>query len=403
MVNAKKREFTSGYKQGVVMRFLLLMRCSVLAFSMIVASVKWSIAQDIAVGLMDRTDVTSVLFSPSDSKYVILNSNSDTVYVFRSDDAISVSVVRDQLLVKSAYGLNDTVASLMIVGSGNSPNFRIRFNDGKRDHNYFDRLSVSVDGGFLKLVNHVSIERYVARVVQSEVGFGAAEEYYKIQSIICRTYAARNLIRHALDGFDLCDHEHCQVYSGFKPATNEVMKATSATSGLVMVDGKNELILSAFHANCGGQTANSEDVWMESRSYLTSVQDTFCLGGRSAVWDKSMSTEELFTQLGFSAKGSEVGEWGFLQPDRKKYFTFRTDSIETSQMRRLLQLRSTFFDLALKDGKAEFKGRGYGHGVGLCQQGAMKMAETGYNYSQILGYYYKGVSLIQVTSLRPEK
>ncbi|HAP69792.1 MAG TPA: hypothetical protein DCR04_08725 [Flavobacteriales bacterium] len=72
-------------------------------------------------------------------------------------------------------------------------------------------------------------------------------------------------------------------------------------------------------------------------------------------------------------------------------------------MRRLLQLRSTYFDLKVNNGNVEFVGRGYGHGVGLCQQGAMEMAESGYTYSQILGYYYKGVSLIQMISLQPEK
>ena len=72
-------------------------------------------------------------------------------------------------------------------------------------------------------------------------------------------------------------------------------------------------------------------------------------------------------------------------------------------MRRLLGLRSTYFDVDVMNDKAQLSGRGYGHGVGLCQQGAMKMAESGYTYSQILGYYYKGVSLIPITSLQPEK
>jgi len=401
MVNGNKYEFTSVYKHENLTRFRQLVKCQIVAVSLIVFQAFAVCAQDIAIGLMNRNSISTVLFSPTDGKYVLLNDNEDTIYVFKSDDAISVAIARDRLLVKSPYGLNDTVSSVKLVGIGNSPNFRVRFNDDKRDHSYFDRLTISASDGALKLVNHVSIERYVARVVQSEVGYGAEEEYYKIQSIICRTYATRNLVRHIIDGYDLCDHEHCQVYSGLKPATNEVMKATSATSGLVMVDQKNHLILSAFHANCGGQTANSEDVWREARSYLTSVEDTFCIHSRSAVWDKSMPLDEFITQLGFTANPAEVGDWSFNQPDRKKYFTLKTDSVETAQMRRLLQLRSTFFNLKVKDGNMEFAGRGYGHGVGLCQQGAMKMAETGYTYSQILGYYYKGVSLIPVSSLQP--
>ncbi|MCF8465202.1 MAG: SpoIID/LytB domain-containing protein [Flavobacteriales bacterium] len=403
MVKGKKDEFESVYKHENLISFRSLMRCQILVLSIVYFQTISVFAQDITVRLLERTNVSTVLFSPTDGKYVLINEKEDTIYVFKSDDAISVAIASERLLVKSAYGLNDIVSSVRMVGVGNSPNFHLRFNADKRDHSYFDRLTISVSDGALKLVNHVSIERYVARVVQSEVGYGADEEYYKIQSIICRTYATRNLVRHVVDGYDLCDHEHCQVYSGLKPATNEVMKATSATSGLVMVDQNNNLILSAFHANCGGQTANSEDVWREARSYLTSVEDTFCTGSRSAVWHKSMPVNEFVTQLGFSTNLAESADWSFKQPNRKKYFTLNADSVETAQMRRLLQLRSTYFDLQVRDGNVEFAGRGYGHGVGLCQQGAMKMAEIGYSYSQILGYYYKGVSLIPTTSLQPEK
>lgn len=333
--------------------------------------------------------------------YVLLNAKSDTVYKFRSDDAVSISANGQEIVVKSAYGLNDTLSNCYLIGSGSGTTFRIRVNDESKDLIYYESLQIGIRSGELKMVNSVGIERYVSRVVQAEVGYGAAEEYYKIQSIICRTYAIRNLERHALDGFDVCDHEHCQVYSGSKTPTDIVVKATAATSGLVMLSKENDLILSAFHSNCGGQTANSEDVWKESRSYLKSVNDTFCLSERSASWTKSMKLEEFKAQLGWS--NDELAD-GFTwsQPERNKYFKAGSDSLATSKMRRLFRLRSTYFDLTISDGSVNFTGRGYGHGVGLCQQGAMKMAESGYSYSQILGYYYKGVSLAPISSLQEE-
>lgn len=404
MVNGKTHEFKSVYKHEKMTWLYRLGRCLFLVFFTITFQNTGIHAQDIAVGLMNRKTISNIMFSPTNGKYALLDEKGDTVYVFKSDDAISISPLGNQLVIKSPYGLSDTLSSIKLIATGTSPNFKVRLNDEKTDYAYFDKLFVSSNNDeSLKAINHVSMERYVARVVQSEVGYGAADEYYKIQSIICRTYATRNLERHAVDGYDLCDHEHCQVYSGLKSATNEVMRATSATSGLVMVDPKNELILSAFHANCGGQTANSEDVWKESRSYLSSVEDTFCVHSRSATWDKSLPIDEFITQLGFKPNTADLADWSFNQPDRKKYFTLNTDSIETAQMRRLLRLRSTYFDLNVKDGNVEFSGRGYGHGVGLCQQGAMKMAESGYTYSQILGYYYKGVGLIPLTSLQSEK
>lgn len=394
--NGRNDRERSGWHPIVV--FTLLQCLFTLAFSLYQHP---TTAQTIAVGLQTTKQNGSVLFSPKNGAYVLLNEDADTIYRFRSDDAMSVTAMGDQLQVRSPYGLNSVVTQVRLIGMGTSPTFRLRMNDDKNDLEYLDDLTISANKGQLRMVDHVSIERYVGRVVQCEVGHGAEDEYYKIQSIICRTYATRHLARHASEGYDLCDSEHCQVFSGLKKTSDEVIRATSATSGLVMVDPNEQLILSAFHANCGGQTANSEDVWKESRSYLTSVNDTFCLKARSATWERSIPLGEMLAQLGFNADTTGSSGWKFEQAERRKFFVFGKDSIETAQMRRLLQLRSTYFDVHFKNGKAVFNGRGYGHGVGLCQQGAMRMAQAGYTYSQILGYYYKGVSLIPFTALKP--
>jgi stage II sporulation protein D len=360
-----------------------------------------SATSQIRVGLFTQDPVSRLLISPAEGKYFLLNAASDTVYRFRSDDAVSLTVFGNQVVAKSAYGLNDTLGAAFLVGSGNKPSFRTRVNDEKEDGVYYESLHVLTEGDDLKIVNAVDVERYVSRVVQAEVGYGAAEEYYKIQSIICRTYAVRNLERHALNGYDVCDNMHCQVYSGQKHPTDEVVKATAATSGLVMLSKENDLVLSGFHANCGGQTANSEDVWKESRSYLKSVTDTFCLSSRSATWEKTIPLSEFLNQLGWKDT-TGVTSWKWENETRERHFTFRNDSIPTPKMRRLFGLRSAFFDVKIADGTVNLHGKGYGHGVGLCQQGAMKMAENGYTYSQILGYYYKGVSLAPISRLQPE-
>ena len=356
----------------------------------------------ISVGVFTHKPVSTILLSPKTGRYHVVGSKGDTLYQFRTDDAISVSAFGDRLILKGVYGLADTISEANLVGSALKPSLKLRADDESRECVYFENLKISSDEGKLKIINQVDIEQYVSRVVQAEVGYGANTEYYKIQSIICRTYAVKNLERHVLDGYDLCDMEHCQVYSGLKTPSNEVKTATVATSGLVMLDKANALILSAFHANCGGQTSNSEDVWRESRSYLTSVTDTFCLQSRSATWDKWFPMDEFLNQLGFNSADT-LSDQLIPQPTRSKYFTLEKDSIETSKMRRLLGLRSTYFDAEFKDGQVKLSGRGYGHGVGLCQQGAMEMARIGYTYSQILGYYYKGVSLAPISAIQSAK
>jgi stage II sporulation protein D len=358
------------------------------------------VSGQVRVGILEKQELRSVLISHSQGKYVLTNQLSDTVYTFRTDDAVSISQIGDQLVAKSAYGLNDTLSKCYLIGSGNGAAFKMRVGEEPQDLLYYDSMQILPEAKGLRLINAVDVERYVSRVVQAEVGYGAAEEYYKIQSIICRTYAIRNLERHALNGYDVCDHEHCQVYSGTKNPTDEVVKATAATAGLVMLSAENDLILSAFHSNCGGQTSNSKDVWKEERSYLKSVNDTFCLSSRSAAWEKSIDLAEFSAQLGWSNEALSNG-FAWKQTDRKKYFSVGADSVGTANMRRLFGLRSTYFDIDITDGNVNLTGRGYGHGVGLCQQGAMKMAEAGYTYSQILGYYYKGVSLAPISSLQP--
>lgn len=391
----------SGFiKHGLSRTMQSLVRLHFLTFSILASWVLTGTAQ-IRVGLHSQNAVNRLLISPSEGMYFLLNSSSDTIYRFRSDDAVSLTANGSSVVAKSAYGLNDTLEVAFLIGSGSKPSFKTRVNDEKDDGVFYESLQVTSSENQLRLVNAVDIERYVSRVVQAEVGYGAADEYYKIQSIICRTYAIRNLERHVLEGYDVCDNMHCQVYSGHKYPTDQVVRATAATSGLVMLSKENDLVLSAFHSNCGGQTANSEDVWKESRSYLKSVTDTFCLSSRSATWEKSMPLNEFINQLGW--KDTTFTEpWKWKNEKRERYFTLENDSIQTSKMRQLFGLRSSFFDVEIVDGTVHLHGKGYGHGVGLCQQGAMKMAESGYTYSQILGYYYKGVSLAPISGLQPE-
>ena len=402
MKNVEFLAFMHGCKHLIFNNQLTRFRRSFVSLSITLLFAPSSSAQ-ITVGLMTRNPVSNVMISPTYGTYYISGNNNDTVYKFRSDDAVSFTALTDKVVAKSVYGLNDTLESFKLLASGTNPSLKMRLESDKKEHVYFASIEVSAKNEKLLLTNTLDVDRYVSMVVQAEVGYGAAEEYYKIQSIICRTYAIRNLERHVLDKYDVCDYEHCQVFSGLKQPTNEVVKATAATSGSVMVDPDNNLILSAFHANCGGQTANSENVWKESRSYLTSVEDTFCLGSRSATWSKSVPLSEFLSQVGFPIDKDGLNGKSFNMPDRKNYFTMGQDSLRTSQMRRFLRLRSAYFNLDVKDDEVHIHGRGYGHGVGLCQQGAMKMAESGYTYSQILGYYYKGVSLVPLSALAPEK
>jgi stage II sporulation protein D len=103
------------------------------------------------------------------------------------------------------------------------------------------------------------------------------------------------------------------------------------------------------------------------------------------------------------SKGLQVPEgstdFAFAQPTRKAAYVYHTASIPTKTIRADWGLRSSFFDLTVKGDSLVFDGRGYGHGVGLSQEGAMNMARQGFKYDQIINQYYQGVNIISVRAL----
>jgi stage II sporulation protein D len=167
-----------------------------------------------------------------------------------------------------------------------------------------------------------------------------------------------------------------------------------------MADTVYRPILAAFHANCGGQTANSEDVWAERKSYLRSVTDTFCLDQRSATWAERVPLEKLRNQFAADAEALLVDGFEMKHAQRPVTLTIGKERVRMSDLRRDLRLRSAYFDLKVEQAEVVLTGKGFGHGVGLCQQGAMQMAQKGHKYSEILGHYFTGVALINMSSIR---
>jgi stage II sporulation protein D len=266
-----------------------------------------------------------------------------------------------------------------------------------KDREYDDDLELSIVNGEIEIINVVDLEHYVAGVVQSEGGGSAKEnEFFEVQAICCRTYALNNAKKHVKDGYHLCDGTHCQLYLG-RCRNADVQAATYQTAGDVIVDKDGKMITAAFHANSGGETENSEDVWSIKTSYLKSVIDTFSLHMPNATWEKTMPADEWLNYLAtrfqypINDRDKKEAALNFTQNQRKAYFS---DSIKLTTIRADLGLKSTFFSVKQKGDEVIFYGKGYGHGVGLSQQGAIRMVQLGYGYRDIIKYYYKGVEIV---------
>lgn len=288
-----------------------------------------------------------------------------------------------------------------------SPNGGVRLRtSGQKtvERTYPGSLEVHTGKGALLLVNSAPLEAYTAGVVQAEAGNDHHAEYYKLQSVSCRTYALTNQRKHLPDGFELCDAVHCQVFKG-RSDNDSINAAVEATRGLVLVDANIRLIHATFHSNCGGETVNAEDVWSKSEPYLRSTADTFCLAAPQATWERTLSRGEW---LGYLERRHKVGKLSTDQLDgllnyepncRDLYLGNLPPFIPLKQVREDLKLRSTYFSVHTEGEEVRLKGRGFGHGVGLCQEGSMRMAKAGRSYTDILHHYYTGVHLVDVGTL----
>lgn len=278
-------------------------------------------------------------------------------------------------------------------------------NPDRKIRTYQNNLSFAVNENYLRLINEVILDNYIAGVTEAEAGSRSTQEFYKVQAILARTFALAHINKHVTEGFSLCDQVHCQAYYG-KPKDLTIFNAIEYTKGKVVVDDNLNLIVAAFHSNSGGQTANSEDVWGSKTNYLRSINDSFSVKMPNARWERKMLTEDWLTYLKLKHNyPTEIDEakniaLNFKQDARKVFLECNNTKVPLKNVRLDLQLKSTFFSISeINKDSILFKGRGYGHGLGMCQEGAMKMCKLGYKYTDILNFYYKNIQLIDMSKL----
>lgn len=268
--------------------------------------------------------------------------------------------------------------------------------EGAKQRTYEGDLEVKPHkNGSLMLLNHVDFETYIAGVVQSEI-YGKQTDIFRIQAIISRTWALRNIGKHRGEGYNFCDHVHCQAYLN-RCIRPDIMMGAIQSSGETLVDEGGRLIETPFHSNSGGQTANSEDVWRTALPYLRSVVDTFSYRMRQSDWTKTVSIDKW---LGYFARKHKLDTQdpavrdsllNFKQEQRK----VRMMGVPLTRVRVDFQLKSTFFSVSVDSASNNvvIHGHGYGHGVGLSQEGAIRMVGLGIAYDSILYHYYTGAVL----------
>ena len=268
---------------------------------------------------------------------------------------------------------------------------------------YRGALELKPSEGGLSVVNVLPVEQYLYGVVPAEMPRSWPAESLKSQAVAARSYAMANRGKHRSRGFDLCSTDDCQVYGGAASEAGSTNMAIDATRGeVVMFGGK--VIPAYFHSSSGGYTENSEDVWMKKLPYIRAVPD-FDQKSPHYTWYKQIGTGDLAAGLGRA--GVNIGRILQVKPLSRSYSgrvkelhvvgTEGSKVVSGETFRVAAGLASTLFNVApVGEGaptEFSFAGRGWGHGLGLSQWGARRLAETGYNYRQILSHYYPGVQL----------
>ena len=296
----------------------------------------------------------------------------------------------------------------------------------KRTFKYAGGLKFIVEGDRITAVNCIGMEDYLMSVISSEMKSSASIELLKAHAVISRSWLKARLKDHKAghEHFDVCADDHCQRYQGLTMAVgDDVCRAIDRTWGQVLEYG-GDICDTRYSKCCGGRTELFSTCWEGvDLPYLQSVEDPFCDCENSSIlsqvlndydlhtadfhdWTVQYTTDEL-SELVRTRTGIDFGTIVALEAvergpsGRIKYLritgTLREEVIgKELAIRKALSsshLKSSAFEIEKSPDGFVLKGRGWGHGVGLCQIGAAAMAAQGYDYRQILSHYYVGAEI----------
>lgn len=346
--------------------------------------------------------------------YVYTTGMKQIAYV-KKGNLINVSNEFDNLRLKIADKEFGSTSFLLT-----SPNeiFPIEINGKKLKGN----LKLEKKNGSLILVNEIPLESYVKGVLASEMPIGKGRENFeslKALAICARTYASRKIIENK-SGYDIYSDVRDQVYKGDN-GIQIISDAVDQTKGMILTFNSEAAII-YYHSTCGGRTEDSENVFTQYPvPYLKSIVDGYpksnCSISPRYKWDEFISGKEIINRLSNAKlisnqnyvlydveiisrfESGRVNELRFYLNDS---FGLESEkSVYGNEIRSVIRnsdnsgiLRSTLFDINFEKEKGlTLTGKGFGHGVGLCQYGAIYQSRIGKTYEEIINFYYPGTKI----------
>lgn len=308
--------------------------------------------------------------------YTLPSSATETIKVLILNEVYSSIPEKDEEIKK----LGNVKGDLLVAGSRYSGNIEVwKGNKG------------------LYIINELPVEDYVKEVVMSEVGSNWEIEALKAQAVLSRTYAIKQKRLNGNSLFHITSSVIHQVYKGGNNSDERVAYAVKETEGEILTF--NGIPVEPFyHSTCGGVTEDPEEVFGKRFPYLRPVESN-CEISPYWVWSRKIPLPEIEDVLNIQCI-KEIEIRSYTSTKRAKELTVihcsGSTTIRATDLRKALgwtRLPSTLFSISKDGNSIVFEGKGYGHGVGLCQWSALQMAREGKNYKEILSFFFPGTTI----------
>ncbi len=391
--------------------------------------------QETAVKDIESTIKTTL----GDGNYTVVQPSSTRIAVLGSDNSVTF--------------IFDSQKGLLHIRPRKENNPNILKLDGVPYRGDLEVRRIQVSD--MTVINMLSLEEYLYGVVPYEIEASSHIEALKAQAVAARTYTVNNIRKHSKYGFDLCPTTYCQVYRGYSGETQSTNRAVDETKGkIVTYQGKPAQVF--YFSSSGGRTEDVKNVWGSDIPYLKSVEDKYESGNsRYYNWESVYTAEELkhilkgmnhdvgdilsinITKLSDAGRVTELvirgtkGEVTFVREAcrskfnllRSQWYRITTDADVSIAVSNSQQMKATLggmkvmtsggiktlnydqknvkimgpggknYTVPVIPTKYIFTGKGWGHAVGMSQEGAKGMALAGFKYDEILMHYFPGTKV----------
>jgi len=311
----------------------------------------------------------------------------------------------------------------IVIGKESFPARKIRFASSKdiivkvdkKNRKYRGDIDIVINSAEkLIVINRIGLEDYIRGILYHEVSAKWPMEAMKAQAVAARTYALYRMKENKDQAYDVTSDIYSQVYGGKSSEKYRTNLAVKRTKNIIMTY-QGDILPAYFHAHCGGHTENAANVWKhESILPLSGKICDFCYRAPHYYWEKNLRLKDIQDKL--NEKGYALGlikdisvvernKSGRIVNLKITERNGRETIIKGKDFRNMIGpniIKSNLYSITMKGYYCDFIGRGWGHGVGMCQWGARQMALSRFKYDDILRYYYPGVSLVEYDDVKDQ-